>query len=100
MHGFHPHVIIHNKATGYQSIISPIFSPGPVTYGDHFFLYQMPFKIINELEMESGDEIEVSIEVLARAKVKQCGIHLLDEPNVMEEYVTKLFLFSILILNV
>jgi hypothetical protein len=60
---------------------------------DHFFLYLTPLirnkyvlesgLIFNELVMESGDEIEVSISIWG-LNVKKCGIHLLvDEPNVM-----------------
>jgi len=80
-----PHVIIDNKTRGYQHILSPTLFPGPITCEDHVFLYQTPL-IRNEIEMESGDEIELSIELRKAAKVNKCGIHLLvDEPNVMDE---------------
>ncbi|GMY33015.1 hypothetical protein FCV25MIE_28257 [Fagus crenata] len=37
--------------------------------------------------MESGDEIEVSIETSNTFKVKKCGIHLLvNEPDVLVKY--------------
>jgi hypothetical protein len=85
MGGLSPHVIIDNKTRGYQHILWPDLFPGPVSCEDHVFLYQTPL-IRNEIEMESGDEIELSIEFWEAAKVNKCGIHLLvDEPNVIEE---------------
>lgn len=82
-------VRFHNKTRGYQHILwQALFFHGPVTCEDHVFLYQTPL-IRNELEMESGEEIEVSIQLWKAATVKKCGIHVLfDEPNrphVMEE---------------
>jgi hypothetical protein len=34
-----------------------------------------------EFEMESGDEIGLSIDLGDMIEVKKCGIHLVDEPN-------------------
>jgi hypothetical protein len=85
MGGLSPHVIIDNKTRGYQHILWPDLFLGPVSCEDHVFLYQTPL-IRNEIEMESGDEIELSIEFWKAAKVNKCGIHLLVEvTNVMEE---------------
>ncbi|XP_059441190.1 disease resistance protein RPV1-like [Corylus avellana] len=94
MGGLDPHVIINNKTRGYDHTLWPTLFPGPVTCEDHVFLYQTPL-ISNEIEMESGDEIELSIKLRKAAKVKKCGIHLLvDEPNVMEEYGSMVHYFD------
>lgn len=86
MGGLYPHVIIDNKTRGYEHTLWPSLFPGTVTSEDHVFLYRTPL-IRNEIEMVSGDEIELSINFWEAAKVKKCGIHLLlDEPDVMEEY--------------
>ena len=43
--------------------------------------------MFSEVEVESGDEIEVSIKVSNNIEVKKCGIHLLvNEPDVLVEY--------------
>jgi hypothetical protein len=60
---------------------------------DHVFLCLMPLirnqyklegrVIFNELFMESGDEIEVSVIPCGKANATKCGVHLLvAEPNV------------------
>ncbi|XP_059429972.1 disease resistance protein RPV1-like isoform X2 [Corylus avellana] len=62
------------------------------SFEDHIFLAMMQFHHIN-LEMKSGDEIELSIDLgdqsqvkKCEIQVKKCGIHLLvDEPNVIDE---------------
>jgi hypothetical protein len=46
----------------------------------------MQFHHINYLEMNSGDEIELSVNLGILSEVKKCGIHVLvDEPNVIDE---------------
>ena len=52
-------------------------------YEDHSMVCRFPLKR-NKFEMESGDEIEVSIDNL---EVKKCGIHLLvNEPDLLVKY--------------
>jgi hypothetical protein len=66
------------------------------SFEDHMFLDVMQFHHIN-LEMNSGDEIELSVNlgILSEVKnceiqVKKCGIHVLvDEPNVIDDEVSK-----------
>jgi hypothetical protein len=48
---------------------------------DHIFARVIKFNQV-EFEMESGDEIGLSIDLGDMTGVKKCGIHLVDEPNV------------------
>ncbi|XP_062173051.1 disease resistance protein RPV1-like isoform X2 [Alnus glutinosa] len=62
------------------------------SFEDHVFVAMMQFHHIN-LEMKSGDEIELSVDLGDQSEVKKCqilvkkcGIHLLvDEPNAIDE---------------
>jgi len=75
MGGLSPHVIIDNKTRGYQHILWLTLFCGPISCEDHVFLHQM-LLVRDEIEMESGDEIELSIEFWEAAKVNKCGIHV------------------------
>jgi hypothetical protein len=48
---------------------------------DHIFARVIKFNQV-EFQMESGDEIGLSIDLGDMTEVKKCGIHLVDEPNV------------------
>jgi hypothetical protein len=92
-----PYLVIKNKTRGNVIIHSAIgltyyIHPHSFPEKDHFFLcltqlirnkYELESGVkFYELVMESGDEIEVSIEM--ECDVKKCGVHLLVvEPNVM-----------------
>jgi hypothetical protein len=99
----HPHVWITNKTRG-NLVIHTTVNSGTYTNRtmgnsslypkkDHFILCLTPLirnkyelesgAIFYELVMESGDEIEVFIDLCRRGNVKKCGVHLLlVEPNV------------------
>jgi hypothetical protein len=81
-----PSVIIQNKTRGWTETCWPPMA-GILKFGeDHSAVCRIPLKIY-KVEMESGDEIEVSIEVEDALEVKKCGIHLLvNEPDVLVEY--------------
>jgi hypothetical protein len=99
-----PHLWIKNKTRGNEDLHWAINFGGHIASGEHSFLYpkeedhfllcltqliRAKYELENgvifyELFMESGDEIEVSIQLWGRANVKKCGVHLLvAEPNVM-----------------
>jgi hypothetical protein len=84
---FHPpSAIIQNKTKGLTKTFSLTIDTSFKICGDHSFVCRIPLKIY-EVEMESGDEIEVSIKVSNNVEVKKCGIHLLvNEPDVLVEY--------------
>ena len=84
---FHsPSAIIQNKTRGWTKTCSLTIDTNFKICGDHSSVCRIPLKIY-EVEMESGDEIEVSIKVSSSVEVKKCGIHLLvNEPDVLVEY--------------
>ena len=62
------------------------------SFEDHIFVAMIQFHHIN-LEMKSGDKIELSVDLgdqsqvkMCDIQVKKCGIHVLvDDPNVIDE---------------
>ncbi|GMY32091.1 TMV resistance protein N [Fagus crenata] len=81
-----PFVIIKNKTRGHQDTFRPTFFATPITREDHSCVCRIPLKRY-KFEMESGEEIEVSIIVGEAFELKKCGIHLLvNEPDVLVEY--------------
>jgi hypothetical protein len=99
-----PRLRIINKTRGNDGVHWAIKYGAHITHGehsflfpkkeDHFFLCLTPLiriqyelesgVIFNELFMESGDEIEVTIKLWPESNVKKCGVHVLvAKPNVM-----------------
>jgi hypothetical protein len=85
LHWARSSTIIQNKTRGWTEKFR--LTPAAIEIcGDHSSVCRIPLKIY-ELEMESGDEIEVSIKVVDALEVKKCGIHLLvNELDVLVEY--------------
>jgi hypothetical protein len=89
-----PHLLILNKASGNLNSLWPLrllrlFRDSEFLCPkkeDNFFLCQTPLirnqyklekvVIFNELFMESGDEIVVTVNLWNKANVKKCGVHL------------------------
>jgi hypothetical protein len=89
-------VTVDNKTRGYRQVIVPATYHHFVNMSDHLFLVQWHLIRRNkalmlvspgrEMELVSGDEIEVSFDFssddLNRCVVSKCGVHLLvDEPK-------------------
>ena len=78
--------VIKNKTRDWTETCSAPLSWIFKIYEDHSVVSRFPLKS-NIVEMESGDEIEVSIVADNLIEVKKCGIHLLvNEPDVLVEY--------------
>ena len=84
---FHsPSAIIQNKTRGWTNTYSLTIHTHFKICGAHSSVCHIPLKKF-EVEVESGDEIEVSIKVSNKFEVKKCGIHLLvNEPDVLVEF--------------
>ena len=81
-----PSAMITNKTRDRTEICSPPIFGILEFCEDHSVVRHFPLKM-HKFEMESGDEIEVSIKGNDDIEVKKCGIHLLvNEPNVLVEY--------------
>jgi hypothetical protein len=78
--------MIKNKTRDWTETYRPPITGILKIYEDHSVVCHFPLKR-NKSEMESGDEIQVSIVVDNAIEVKKCGIHLLvNEPDVLVEY--------------
>ena len=84
---FHsPSMMITNKTRDWTETCSPPITSILKFCEDHSVVCRFPLKIF-KFEMESGDEIRVSIIGNDDIEVKKCGIHLLvNEPYVLVEY--------------
>ena len=81
-----PSMTIQNKTRGWTNTYSLIIDTYLKICGAHSSVCHIPLKKF-EVEVESGDEIEVSIKGNDAIEVKKCGIHLLvNEPDVLVEY--------------
>ncbi|KAG6689847.1 hypothetical protein I3842_11G194700, partial [Carya illinoinensis] len=90
-------VIIHNKTRGYRHVYVPMVFDGTFNISQNLFLFQShvirnKLKTIDfpekemEIEMVSGEEIEVSFNSSnsANIEVSKCGVHhMLEKPNVI-----------------
>ncbi|KAF5479000.1 hypothetical protein F2P56_005514 [Juglans regia] len=91
-------VTIHNKTRGFGHVLVPISFDHYADISRNLFLFQAPvirnkLKTIDfpekerEIEMFSGEEIEVSFRSLSDIEVSKCGVHLLlKKPNVIDNY--------------
>ncbi|KAG2682446.1 hypothetical protein I3760_11G191800 [Carya illinoinensis] len=89
-------VIIQNKTRGYRHVLVPIRFDASFNISQNLFLFQShvirnKLKTVDfpekEMEMVSGEEIEVSFNNSSSAnfEVSKCGVHLLlEKPNVMD----------------
>ncbi|KAB1223051.1 hypothetical protein CJ030_MR2G022346 [Morella rubra] len=80
-----PFAIVNNKTRGHQETFRPTFRPVPETCEDHYCVCHIPLKSYG-FEMESEEEIEVSIRAGHAIEVSKCGVHLLLVPNTINEY--------------
>lgn len=73
---------VSNKTIGLEWRYRPTFSHIPITSQDHMWVGHIPYtEFESRLQLESGDQVEVSIEIEPPIQVKKCGIHLVYGPD-------------------